>query len=177
MIIVGLLKLGTEIHAHSELIVSITRVFALDCAEDTLRADLIATLLDYGVANLADEHKQAGWCVVVLRVGPNQQNGVHDGDKALSNFWKLVRVIVEIIEVLFKGTEILGVLISLYSCDVDIFLELAESASLSRLVLFQELKNLLDALASELLADRVQVRALVVPEGELGLGTGVNFLL
>lgn len=155
VVVVGLLELGTEFHAHSELAVGFCWVLLLDGFEDALRADLTAALLDDGVANLADEHKQAGRRVVVLGVGPDQQNGVHDGDKALGDFGKLVTFVHQVVDVLLEGLEILRVLIGLQSCDVDLFLKLAESAGLSGLVLLQELEHLLDALARELLADGV----------------------
>ena len=177
MVIVGLLELGTEFHAHGELVVGIAGVFVLDGTKDLIRVDLLAALEDDCVANLTDENKQAGWRVVVLRVGPDQQNGVHDGDEALGDFGKFERGVDELVEVLLQGLEILEVLIGFQSRDMDLLLKLAESTGLRRLVLLQELEHLLDALAGELLADGVQVRALVLPEVDLSKGIGVNSLL
>ena len=47
---------------------------------------------------------------------------------------------------------------------MDFLLELAERSSVGRLVLLEELKNLLDPLRVQLLADLVEVLALVLPE-------------
>lgn len=47
---------------------------------------------------------------------------------------------------------------------MDFLLELAERSSVGRLVLLEELKNLLDPLRVKLLANLVKVLALVLPE-------------
>jgi hypothetical protein len=47
-------------------------------------------------------------------------------------------------------------------------LELAEWASIGGLILLQELENLLDSFRIELLADRVEILTLVLPEINLG---------
>ena len=78
---------------------------------------------------------------------------------------------------LLQCLQELVVLIGLDPCNVHLLLELAEGAGLRALVLLQELQDLLDALAGELLADGVEVGALVLPELELGGGVGVVSLL
>ena len=112
----------------------------------------------------------------MLRVGPDQKDGVHDGDKEVRNLTQFEGGILQLEEVLRQGLEVLVVLISLHTSDLNFLLKLGESAGLGRLVLFEELENLLDALASELVADRVEVLTLVLPEIDLSDGAGVDSL-
>ena len=177
VVVVGDLELGAEVPASGELAVSITWVFVLDCTENLVTVDLLAALEDDGVANLSDEDQEACWGVVVLRVGPDEEDGVHDGDEELRDFSKVERGVDELVEVLLKGLEVLVVLISLDSGNMDFLLEFAEGASLSGFVLLEELQNFLDAFTRKLLADRVQVLTLVLPEGDLGEGIWVLGLL
>lgn len=85
MVIVDLLKLGAELHAHSQLSVRLERIVVLDRAEDLITVDLLAALVDEGVADLTDEYEQASWGVVMLRVSPDKQDGVHDGHEVLGD--------------------------------------------------------------------------------------------
>lgn len=66
VVVVGLLKLGAELHAGGELGVGVLRGFVLDVAKDLVAVDLLSALENDGVANLSDEDEQAGRCVVVL---------------------------------------------------------------------------------------------------------------
>jgi hypothetical protein len=102
---------------------------------------------------------------------------VHNWDETISNLGQIERCIDKLVEVLLKSLEILEVLVGFESSDVDLLLELAESASLCRLVLLQELEHLLDALTGELFADGVQVGALVFPEVDFGKRIRVHGLL
>lgn len=112
----------------------------------------------------------------MLGVGPDQQDGVHDGDEELGNLGQLETGVVQLIEVLLEGLEILVVLVGLKASDLNLFLELAEGASLGGLVLLEELEDFLDALSGELFTDGVQVFLLVLPELDFGGGTGVHCL-
>jgi hypothetical protein len=86
----------------------------------------------------------------VLRVGPDKQDGVHNWHEELSNFSQIKGCISKFVEVLFKCLEILVVFVSFKTCSLHLFLELAKSASLSGLVLLEELEDFFDALACKL---------------------------
>jgi hypothetical protein len=73
---------------------------------------------------------------------------VHDGHEVLSDLGQLERRVDELVEVLLECLEELVILVGLDAGDVDLLLELAEGAGLRRLVLLEELEDLLDALAS-----------------------------
>ena len=151
-------------------------VIILDRAKDLVTVDLLAALVDDGVADLADQHQEACGRVVVLGVGPDEEDGVHDGHEELGDIGQVLRGVLKLVEVLLEGLEELVVLVSLDASNVNLLLQLAEGTSLGRLVLLEELEHLLDALARELLADGVQVLALVLPELNLSDGAGVDCL-
>ena len=109
---------------------SLTWVFVFDRAKNFVAVDLLAALGNDGVADLSNENQEARGSVVVLRVGPDKQDGMHDGHEELSNFSQIKRSISEFVEVLFKCLKILVVFVSLKACSLHLFLELAESASL-----------------------------------------------
>ena len=153
MVVVDFLELGAEVHAHGQLGVGITGVLVFDGTEDLVAVHGLAALEDDGVADLADEDEKTSGGVVVLRVGPDEENRVHDGHEVLGDFRKLERGIDELVEVLLEGLEELEVLVSLDAGSGNLLLELAEGAGLGRLVLLEELEHLLDALTGELLAD------------------------
>lgn len=152
-------------------------VLVLDLTEDLLTIDLEAAVGDDLVADLTDENKETSGGVVVLGVSPDQQDGVHDWDKVVSHLMKLKRGVLELSEIAVEGLEIFVVLIGLETGDLNLLLELGEGRGLGRLVLLEELEDLLDALSGELVADRVKVLTLVLPEVNFGDGTGVNGLL
>jgi hypothetical protein len=61
--------------------------------------------------------------------------------------------------------------------DLNLFLKFAERSRVGALVLFKELKNLLDAFGVELEADAVEVLRLVLPEVKFSHGLGVFAVL
>ena len=61
----------------------ILRSVTLDVAEDLFSSDVGSALRDDGVADLSDQDDKSGWSVVVLGVGPDQQDSVHDGHEVL----------------------------------------------------------------------------------------------
>jgi len=81
-----------------------------------------------------------------LRVVPDQKNGVHDGNKSLSDLRKIFGAVGKSIEKILKSLEVLEVLIGLLLGNLDLLLELAEGGGIGALVLFKELENFLDAL-------------------------------
>jgi hypothetical protein len=103
----------------------------------------------------------------VLRVIPDQQDGVHDWNKQISNFIELGSLVGQGVEQLGESLKILVVLIGLRSCSLNFFLQLAEWASVGRFILLKEFENLLDLLGVQLEANGVQVLTLVFPEFDL----------
>ncbi len=172
-VVIGLLKLGAELHAQRQFVVSVRWVIILDCTKDFVAVDLLTTLENDGIADLSDEDQEASWSVIVLRVGVDQHDGVHDRDEVLGNIGQIERGVDESVEIFLKGLKVLVVFISLDSGNVHFFLEFAEGTRLSGLVLLEELEDLLHALASELLTNGVEVGGFVPPEGQLSEGVGM----
>ena len=64
-----------------------------------------------------------------MRVSPNQQDGVHDGHKKLSDFVEVLARVYEIVEECLKSLEVLVVLIGFLLSDLHFFLELRSCRS------------------------------------------------
>jgi G:T/U-mismatch repair DNA glycosylase len=137
----------------------------LDGGDDSLTVNEVAGRLDNSIANLSDENDKSRWSVVVLRVVPDEQDVVHDRYEVLNDLSYFLVLVSERQEERFEGLEILKILVSLSSGNLNILLELAERSGHGGLVLFKELEHLLNALLVELLADGVKVGGLVLPEG------------
>ena len=101
-------------------------VIILDRAKDLVTVDLLAALVDDGVADLADQHQEACGRVVVLGVGPDEEDGVHDGHEELGDIRQILGGVLKLVEVLLESLKELVVLISLDASNMDLFLELAE---------------------------------------------------
>ena len=52
-------------------------ISSFDESKDLFAIDLASALVDDGIADLSDQNNKSWWSVVILRVSPNQQNGVH----------------------------------------------------------------------------------------------------
>jgi hypothetical protein len=131
--------------------------FVLNGTEDCLSINILAALADYGIADLTDQDNQASRSVIVGRVCPDHQDHVHNGDEEIRDLGELLAQISELVEETSKCLKILKVLVSLGAGSLDFFLELAEGASVCRLVLLKELKDFLNALGVKLIADSVEV--------------------
>jgi len=81
---VGFLEAGAHIDAEHEAGVGLLGSIASDGLEDALAVNVVVALGDNGVADLADQDDQAGGGVVVARIGPNHEDGVHDGHEGVS---------------------------------------------------------------------------------------------
>lgn len=127
-------------------------------------------MLNDSVTDLSDEDNEAGGSVVVLGVVPDKQNGVHDGHKLVSNLGQLLRGVTKVVEQVLKSLEVLEVFIGLFLSDLNLLLQLGEGSCVGALVLFEELKDLLDAFRVELHTDAVEVLGLVLPELDLSRG-------
>ena len=104
----------------------------------------------------------------MLRVGPDQQDSVHDWNEQVYHLVKLLSRVCQLIEELQQGLEVQEVLSGFRPGDLNLLLKLAEWTGVGRLVLFQELEHLLDSLGAKLLADGDEILALILPEINLG---------
>ena len=77
---------------------------------------------------------------------PDQKNGVHDGNKSVSDLRKIFGAVSKTIEQILKSLKVFKVLVGLLLGNLDLLLELAEGSGIGALVLFKELENFLDAL-------------------------------
>ena len=121
-------------------------------------------MVDDGVADLSDQDNESRWSVVVLGVGPDKQNSMHNWNEQLSDVIQILSSISQLIEEIGQGLKVLEVLVGFSSGCVHFLLQLAERTSVGGFVLLQELQDLLDSFRAQLGADGVQVFALVLPE-------------
>lgn len=110
---VGILELRADVESQNQFLVSLHWLFTLNESEDLGTIDVVAASIDDGIADLSDQHDQSRWSVVVLRVSPDQPDGVHDWDEQISGKCKLLRVIRELVEEIEQGLEVLVVLVGL----------------------------------------------------------------
>lgn len=99
-------------------------LLVLDEGEDLLTVNEVAASVDNSVADLADEHDEARGRVVVLRVSPDQQNGVHDGHEQLSDVAQLLRVVSQLVEQVRQSLQVEVVVISLDTSRLHLLLQL-----------------------------------------------------
>lgn len=95
---VGVLEFGADVESKRQLLVRIEGLFVLDGLEDLAAVNSGATLLNDRVADLSDEHHKSRGRVVILRVVPDEQNGVHNGHEVLSHLREVFRCVAEIVE-------------------------------------------------------------------------------
>jgi hypothetical protein len=95
---VSFLELGTRVKSLLKFVVSGVDVLAGDQGKYLVLVNERLASIDDGVGDLSDEDNKPGRSVVVLRVGPDQQDGVHDGHEQ-------VRDLSEVLGVLAKGIE------------------------------------------------------------------------
>lgn len=95
---VGILELGADIKGQSELIMSFLGFFVLDESEDLFSIDVVSALVDDGVTDLSDQNYEAGWRVVVLGVGPDQQDHVHDRHEEIWDLCEILSSISQLVE-------------------------------------------------------------------------------
>lgn len=121
----------------------------VNVGKDLLLVDESSALVNDGVGDLSDQNNKSGRSVVVLRVGPDQKNSVHDGHEQIRDRGQIIRagaVSGQLIEQLLQGLQVEVVVVSLNACSLNFLLEFTEWTGVSGLVLLQELEHLLDAL-------------------------------
>lgn len=77
---------------------SVRGILVLDGFKHFVAVNVVAALVDDSIADFTDKDNQAGWRVVVLRVGPDEQNGVHDGHEELNNLMEVFAGVNEVTE-------------------------------------------------------------------------------
>jgi isochorismate hydrolase len=75
---VGIFELVADLNSESKLVVSFSNFITLDKAKDFFTRNLAFALIDDGIADFSNQNNKSGWSVVVLRVSPNEQDGVHN---------------------------------------------------------------------------------------------------
>jgi len=143
---VSIFELVANINTQLELGVSFAEISTLDEAEDLLTVDLSAASLNDCVADFSDENNKTRRSIVVLRVVPDKQNGMHNWNEELGNIVQVLRWISKGVEQLFQSLEIFVVLVGFILGDVHFFLELGEWTGVCRFVLLQEFEDFLDSL-------------------------------
>lgn len=115
VLIVGILELGADIQSEGELIIGSLWLIGSDESEDGWSIDGSSASVDDGVADLSDQNNQSSWGVVVLRVGPDQQDSMHDWDEKVNHLIELLSSVSKLIEEIQQGLEIEEVLSGLSS--------------------------------------------------------------
>jgi len=95
---VSILELGTYIKGNSELVMSLLWLLGLNEVEDSETVDGISASDDDGIADFSDENDKSCWGVVVLRVFPNKEDGLHDWSKEVNHFWEIGTSADQIVE-------------------------------------------------------------------------------
>ena len=85
---VSILELVADVNASLEDLGCLRPFESFDEIEDLLTVDFIAADSNNGIADLSDENNKSRWSVVVLRVGPNKQDSVHNWNEDLSDVFE-----------------------------------------------------------------------------------------
>ena len=85
VLIVGILELGADIQSEGKLIIGSFWLISSNESEDGWSINGTSASDDDGVADLSDQNNQSSWGVVVLRVGPDQQDSMHDWDEKINH--------------------------------------------------------------------------------------------
>jgi hypothetical protein len=98
ILVVGILELGANVQSKSELVIGDLWLIRIDKSEDGWSIDGSTASVDNGIADLSDQDNKSSWGVVMLRVGPDEQNGVHDWDEKVNHIIQLLSCIGELVE-------------------------------------------------------------------------------
>jgi hypothetical protein len=106
VLIVGIFELGADIQSKSELVIGGLWLIGSDESEDGWSIDGHTASIDNGVADLSDQDNKPSWSVVMLGVGPDEQNGVHDWNEKVNHLIQLLSCIGELVEQIKEGLKI-----------------------------------------------------------------------
>ena len=160
------LESTADTEGRLELLDRQTRVLTLDKHEDLLTAHVLTRLVDQRVADLPHEHHQPRGRVVVLRVLPDEQNDVQHRLEELEEVREVV-LLIEAAEPVLQSAQVLHVVVRLHAGREDLLAKTRERLAVGRLRLVEGAEHAADALALQLLENRVQVVSL---QGEGGGG-------
>lgn len=136
---------------------SVKGVFLFYGIEDFGTIDCSATLLDNGVADLANKNHESRWSVVTWGVVPDKKDGVHNRNEEIDDLGELLGAVGQVEEQVLKSQEVLQVFVGLFLGNLNFLLEFTERSGVSAFVLFKELKNFLNALGAQLNPDAVKI--------------------
>jgi len=122
VLVVSILELGAHIQSESELVIGILDLISLDESKDGWAIDGSTASVDDGVADLSDQNNKSSWCVVMLRVGPDEQDSMHDWNEKVNHLVQLLGRVGKLIEQVKEGLQIKEVLSGLRSGDLNLFL-------------------------------------------------------
>ena len=98
---------------------------------------------------------------------------MHDRNEGICYFAEFLVGVYQLIEQFLQRLEVLKILVGLGFRCRDFLMKFGKRGRVSAFVLFEELEHFLDALRRELVTDRIQIIALVLPEVQLLHGVGV----
>lgn len=151
------LELGADIESLSKLGISNFGFFTGNESKDGWSINVTSASVDDSIADLSDKNNKSSWSVIILRVSPDEENGVHNWLENINQIGKFLSLIGKLVEEIHKSFKISEVLIRLRSGDLNFLLELAKWTSIGRFVLLKELQDLLDSLRAQLLINSVKI--------------------
>ena len=160
------LELATHLERHHELVDRLLRLHL----EELLRIQERACLRDEVIAYLAHEHHQARGRVVEARVLPHEHDEVHNRPEKMRQILERLCIDDDLRQLLERGLEcgeVLGVVVRLLARGGHLLHQPIEGGAVGGFGEVEHLHDLADALAPELLLDRIQVARLSRPELEL----------
>lgn len=121
---IGIFEFRAYLKGESELIMSFLRLFILDEGKDLITINVVAALIDDGIADLSDEDHKSRRCVVTGRIFPDQQDDVHGRHKEIWDLSEILASIGQLVEEVSQCSQVLMVLIGFMSGSLDFLLEL-----------------------------------------------------
>ena len=106
VLVVSILELGANVQSESELVIGDLWLIGLDKSEDGWSIDGSTASVDNGVADLSDQDNKPSWGVVMLRVGPDKQNSMHDWNEKVNHLIQLLSCIGELVEQIEEGLKV-----------------------------------------------------------------------
>jgi hypothetical protein len=90
---VRFLEFSASIKSLLEIVVSTLRVPSFNESKDLILVDEVSAPINDSVGNLSDQNNKSGRSVVILRVGPNHKDGMHNRHEEVSDLLQLKRIV------------------------------------------------------------------------------------
>lgn len=103
--------MSADIECLGKLLVSSLALVAVDQIKDLPAINGGPAPVDNGIADLSYEHDKSGWGIVVLGVGPDEKNCVHDWLEDVDKLGELLSLVGKSLEELHQGLEVPVVLV------------------------------------------------------------------